>query len=41
MQVITADEAARLVQPGWTVACAGFVGAGHADASWPPASRAI
>ena len=32
MQVITADEAARLVQPGWTVACAGFVGAGHAEA---------
>ncbi|MDF6851705.1 acyl CoA:acetate/3-ketoacid CoA transferase, partial [Escherichia coli] len=32
MQVITADAAARLVQPGWTVACAGFVGAGHAEA---------
>ncbi|XHO03568.1 Caffeate CoA-transferase [Ralstonia syzygii] len=32
MQVITAEEAARLVQPGWTVACAGFVGAGHAEA---------
>jgi propionate CoA-transferase len=28
----SADEAAALVQPGWTVASAGFVGAGHAEA---------
>ncbi len=26
------DEAAALVQPGWTLASAGFVGAGHAEA---------
>ncbi len=32
MQLKTADEAAALVQSGWTVACAGFVGAGHAEA---------
>ncbi|MDO9073282.1 MAG: CoA-transferase [Rubrivivax sp.] len=32
MLLKTADEAAALVQPGWTVACAGFVGAGHAEA---------
>jgi len=29
---LSADEAAALVQPGWTVASAGFVGAGHAEA---------
>lgn len=29
---LNADEAASLVQPGWTVASAGFVGAGHAEA---------
>ena len=29
---LSADEAACLVQPGWTVASAGFVGAGHAEA---------
>lgn len=32
MQLIDADGAAALVQDGWTVACAGFVGAGHAEA---------
>ncbi len=32
MNLIDADEAAALVQDGWTVACAGFVGAGHAEA---------
>ncbi|WP_454711135.1 acyl CoA:acetate/3-ketoacid CoA transferase [Cupriavidus nantongensis] len=32
MKVITAREAAGLVQDGWTVASAGFVGAGHAEA---------
>ncbi|ULX54683.1 acyl CoA:acetate/3-ketoacid CoA transferase [Cupriavidus taiwanensis] len=32
MKVITAREAAALVQDGWTVASAGFVGAGHAEA---------
>ena len=32
MNVIDAEEAAALVQDGWTVACAGFVGAGHAEA---------
>ncbi len=32
MRLKTADEAAALVQAGWTVACAGFVGAGHAEA---------
>jgi len=32
MQVISAHEAAALVQSGWTVASAGFVGAGHAEA---------
>lgn len=31
MTLIDADEAAALVQDGWTVACAGFVGAGHAE----------
>jgi len=29
---ISADEAAALIQPGWTVASAGFVGCGHAEA---------
>ncbi|CAG2147998.1 Caffeate CoA-transferase [Cupriavidus yeoncheonensis] len=32
MKVITAQQAAALVQDGWTVASAGFVGAGHAEA---------
>lgn len=32
MLLKTADEAAALVRSGWTVACAGFVGAGHAEA---------
>ena len=32
MKLIEAEEAAGLVQDGWTVACAGFVGAGHAEA---------
>ncbi|MGY8523908.1 acyl CoA:acetate/3-ketoacid CoA transferase [Paracidovorax citrulli] len=32
MQVITAEQAAALVQDNWTVASAGFVGAGHAEA---------
>lgn len=32
MQVITAAQAAALVQDRWTVATAGFVGAGHAEA---------
>lgn len=32
MQVITAPDAAALIQDGWTVATAGFVGAGHAEA---------
>ena len=32
MKLITQDAAAALVQSGWTVACAGFVGAGHAEA---------
>ncbi len=32
MKVITARQAAALVQDGWTVASAGFVGAGHAEA---------
>ncbi|MDP2005656.1 MAG: CoA-transferase [Rubrivivax sp.] len=32
MLLKTADDAAALVQSGWTVACAGFVGAGHAEA---------
>jgi propionate CoA-transferase len=32
MNVIDAAAAAALVQDGWTVACAGFVGAGHAEA---------
>ena len=32
MRVITAKEAAALVQSEWTVASAGFVGAGHAEA---------
>lgn len=32
MKVITAREAAGLVHDGWTVASAGFVGAGHAEA---------
>ncbi|QET04179.1 acyl CoA:acetate/3-ketoacid CoA transferase [Cupriavidus pauculus] len=31
MKVITASQAAELVQSGWTVASAGFVGAGHAE----------
>lgn len=32
MKVITAEQAAALVQDRWTVASAGFVGAGHAEA---------
>lgn len=32
MRVIDAPTAAGLVRDGWTVACAGFVGAGHAEA---------
>lgn len=32
MQVITAQQAAALIQDRWTVASAGFVGAGHAEA---------
>lgn len=32
MKLMTETEAAALVQSGWTVACAGFVGAGHAEA---------
>lgn len=32
MKVITAEQAAVLVQDRWTVASAGFVGAGHAEA---------
>jgi propionate CoA-transferase len=32
MEIITAAQAAALVQNHWTVACAGFVGAGHAEA---------
>jgi propionate CoA-transferase len=32
MKVISTAEAAELVQPGWTVASAGFVGAGHPEA---------
>lgn len=32
MKVITAQQAAALVQDRWTVASAGFVGAGHAEA---------
>jgi propionate CoA-transferase len=31
-QLISADDAARLIQDRWTIACAGFVGAGHAEA---------
>jgi len=32
MKTLSVAEAATLIQPGWTVACAGFVGAGHAEA---------
>ncbi|HMS06926.1 MAG TPA: acyl CoA:acetate/3-ketoacid CoA transferase, partial [Burkholderiaceae bacterium] len=32
MQVLTAAQAAALISSAWTVACAGFVGAGHAEA---------
>ncbi len=32
MKIITEAQAAELVQSGWTIACAGFVGAGHAEA---------
>jgi propionate CoA-transferase len=32
MNLISATDAAGLVQDGWTVACAGFVGCGHAEA---------
>lgn len=32
MKLITQDAAAEMVQCGWTVASAGFVGAGHAEA---------
>jgi propionate CoA-transferase len=31
-EILTADSAAALIEDGWTVACAGFVGAGHAEA---------
>jgi len=31
MQIITAAQAAGLIQNGWTIASAGFVGAGHAE----------
>lgn len=31
-QFLSADDAAAMVQSGWTVASAGFVGAGHAEA---------
>jgi propionate CoA-transferase len=30
--LLSAEQAAALIQNGWTVACAGFVGAGHAEA---------
>ena len=32
MKILTEAQAAALVQSGWTVASAGFVGAGHAEA---------
>jgi propionate CoA-transferase len=32
MKIMSEVDAAKLVQSGWTVACAGFVGAGHAEA---------
>lgn len=32
MKILTEAQAAELVQSGWTVASAGFVGAGHAEA---------
>jgi propionate CoA-transferase len=32
VNLISATEAAGLIQDGWTVACAGFVGCGHAEA---------
>lgn len=32
MKIVSAEDAAALVQSGWTVASAGFVGAGHAEA---------
>ncbi|MBM3555250.1 MAG: acyl CoA:acetate/3-ketoacid CoA transferase [Alphaproteobacteria bacterium] len=32
MKIVTAAEAASLVQDGWTVTTTGFVGAGHAEA---------
>ena len=32
MKLITQDAAAEMVQSGWTIASAGFVGAGHAEA---------
>lgn len=32
MKMISPDEAAKLIEPGWTVASAGFVGCGHAEA---------
>ncbi|MCS6765644.1 MAG: malonate decarboxylase subunit alpha [Candidatus Protistobacter heckmanni] len=32
MRILTADQAAELITDGATVACAGFVGAGHAEA---------
>jgi propionate CoA-transferase len=30
--ILTAAQAAALIQSNWTIACAGFVGAGHAEA---------
>ena len=30
--MLTAEQAAQLIDDNWTVACAGFVGAGHAEA---------
>ncbi len=32
MKILSPDEAAHLIEDRWTVACAGFVGAGHAEA---------
>jgi len=32
MKIVSPAQAAQLIQDGWTVASAGFVGAGHAQA---------